>query len=117
MVSIFPAFLLLTRVPTPVIIIAAVFWIATLKSLYYGPLAALMSELLPPATRATGLGLGYNIGVMTFGGMGPVVMTWLGGIPLFGDLAPGYYLTLISAISLAALTVIRTTGADNLGRG
>ncbi len=70
--TIFPTFLLLTNVPTPVIIIATVLWIATLKSLYYGPLAALMSELLPPATRATGLGLGYNIGVMTFGGMGPL---------------------------------------------
>jgi MFS transporter, MHS family, proline/betaine transporter len=117
LVSIFPAFLLLTKVPTPAIVIAAVFWIATLKSLYYGPLAALMSELLPSATRATGLGLGYNIGVMTFGGMGPVVMTWLGSIPLVGDLAPGYYLTLISVISLFALIVIRRTGADHLGRG
>jgi len=55
LISIFPAFLLLTNVPTPTIIIVAVLWIATLKSLYYGPLAALMSELLPPATRATGL--------------------------------------------------------------
>jgi MHS family proline/betaine transporter-like MFS transporter len=117
LVSIFPAFLLLTKVPTPVIIIAAVFWIATLKSLYYGPLAALMSELLPPATRATGLGLGYNIGVMTFGGMGPVVMTWLGSIPVVGSLAPGYYLTLICIISLSALIVIRRTGADSLDRG
>src|ERR1700722_9193866 len=68
LISIFPAFLLLTKVPTPTIIIVAVFWIATLKSLYYGPLAALMSELLPAETRATGLGLGYNIGVMIFGG-------------------------------------------------
>jgi len=112
LISIFPAFLLLTRVPTPVVIIAAVFWIATLKSLYYGPLAALMSELLPPETRATGLGLGYNIGVMVFGGMGPVTMAWLGGFAVIGDLAPGYYLTLICVLSLAALITIRRTGAN-----
>ncbi|HEY3795404.1 MAG TPA: MFS transporter [Bradyrhizobium sp.] len=112
LISIFPAFLLLTRVPTPVIIIAAVFWIATLKSLYYGPLAALMSELLPPATRATGLGLGYNVGVMVFGGMGPVTMAWLGGFAAIGDLAPGYYLTLICVLSLAALITIRRTASD-----
>jgi hypothetical protein len=112
LISIFPAFLLLTRVPTPVVIIAAVFWIATLKSLYYGPLAALMSELLPPETRATGLGLGYNIGVMVFGGMGPVTMAWLGGFAAIGDLAPGYYLTLICVLSLAALITIRRTGAN-----
>jgi MFS transporter, MHS family, proline/betaine transporter len=112
LISIFPAFLLLTNVPTPAVIIAAVFWIATLKSLYYGPLAALMSELLPAETRATGLGLGYNIGVMIFGGMGPVTMAWLGGFPAIGDLAPGYYLTLIGVLSLVALIAIRRTAAE-----
>ena len=112
LISIFPAFLLLTKMPTATIIVVVVFWIATLKSLYYGPLAALMSELLPPATRATGLGLGYNVGVMTFGGMGPVTMAWLGGFPAIGDLAPGYYLTLIAVISLFTLITIRRTAAN-----
>jgi MHS family proline/betaine transporter-like MFS transporter len=110
--SIFPAFLLITRDPTPVVIVGAVFWLATLKSLYYGPLAALMSELLPAATRATGLGLGYNVGVTLFGGMGPVTMTWLGSIAIIGDLAPGYYLTLVCMVSLYALITIRRTSAD-----
>jgi MHS family proline/betaine transporter-like MFS transporter len=113
LVSIYPAFLLLTRNPTPIIIVGAVFWLATLKSLYYGPLAALMSELFPAATRATGLGLGYNIGVTLFGGMGPVIMTWLGGIALIGDLAPGYYLTLVCVVSLCALITIRRTSTDS----
>jgi MHS family proline/betaine transporter-like MFS transporter len=112
LLSIYPAFLLITRNPTPVVIVGAVFWLSTLKSLYYGPLAALMSELLPPAARATGLGLGYNIGVTLFGGMGPVIMTWLGGIAFIGDLAPGYYLTLIGLISLYSLITIRRTSAD-----
>jgi MHS family proline/betaine transporter-like MFS transporter len=109
--SIVPAFLLLTRNPTPIVIIMAVFWLATLKSLYYGPLAALMSELLPAATRATGLGLGYNIGVMVFGGMGPAIMASLGGIALIGDLAPAYYLTVVCVLSLYALITIRKTPA------
>jgi MFS transporter, MHS family, proline/betaine transporter len=115
LVSIYPAFLLITRHPTPTVIVVAVFWLSTLKSLYYGPLAALMSELLPAATRATGLGLGYNIGVTLFGGMGPVIMTWLGTIALIGDLAPGYYLTLVGMVSLSALITIRRTSADSLG--
>jgi MHS family proline/betaine transporter-like MFS transporter len=112
LISIYPAFLLITRNPTPVVIVVAVFWLATLKSLYYGPLAALMSELLPAATRATGLGLGYNIGVTLFGGMGPVVMTWLGSIAIIGDLAPSYYLTLVCLVSLYALVTIRRISAD-----
>jgi MHS family proline/betaine transporter-like MFS transporter len=114
LISIFPAFLLLTKIPTAAIIIVVVFWIAGLKSLYYGPLAALMSELLPAETRATGLGLGYNIGVMIFGGMGPVTMAWLGGFPTIGDLAPGYYLTAVGVLSLAALITIRRTAADTM---
>ncbi len=109
--SIYPAFLLLTRNPTPTVIVVAVLWLATLKSLYYGPLAALMSELFPAATRGTGLGLGYNIGVTLFGGIGPVIMASLGGIAFIGDLAPGYYLTLVCAVSLFALVVIRKTSA------
>ena len=73
-----------------------------------------MSELLPAETRATGLRLGYNIGVMIFGGMGPVTMAWLGGFPVIGDLAPGYYLTAVGVLSLAALITIRRTAADKM---
>ena len=106
--SIFPMFLLITKDPVPGVIIFAVFWLSTLKALYYGPLAALMAELLPAATRATGLGLGYNIGVTLFGGMGPATMTWLGGFALIGALAPGYYLTAVATLSLATLLTIHT---------
>jgi MFS transporter, MHS family, proline/betaine transporter len=51
--------------------------------------------------------------VTLFGGMGPVIMTSLGGIAFIGDLAPGYYLTVVCLLSLYALVVIRkiTAGA------
>jgi MHS family proline/betaine transporter-like MFS transporter len=109
--SIIPAFLLLTRNPVPAVIVLSVFWLAALKALYYGPLAALMSELLPASTRATGLGLGYNIGVTIFGGMGPVTMAWLGGFALIGDLAPAWYLTSVAILSLCTLITIRRKSA------
>jgi MHS family proline/betaine transporter-like MFS transporter len=112
LVSIFPAFLLLTRTPVPAVIIIAVVYLAALKAIYFGPLAALMSGLFPPATRATGLGLSYNIGVTMFGGMGPAIMTWFGGFAPIGDLAPGYYLTVVCVLSLWALMTIRRTSAD-----
>lgn len=111
LVTIYPAFYILTNYPTPAVIIAAVFVVAALKALYYGPLAALMAELLPAETRATGLGLGYNIGVTIFGGMGPAIMTALGTIAFIGDMAPGYYLSLIALLSLASLFTIRKLGA------
>lgn len=111
LLSVFPMFLLITRDPVPAVIVFVVFVLSTLKALYYGPLAALMAELLPPATRATGLGLGYNIGVTLFGGMGPATMTWLGGFALIGDLAPGYYLTAVAILSLGTLLTIHATAA------
>jgi MFS transporter, MHS family, proline/betaine transporter len=111
--AIFPAFLLLTGKPTPAIIVIAIVAFGALKGLYLGPIAALMSELFPPATRATGLGLSYNIGVTVFGGMGPAIMTWLGTFPAIGELAPGYYLTAVCVLSLSALVTIRVKGADS----
>src|SRR6516225_3460814 len=109
--AIFPAFLLLTGKPTPATIVVAIVAFGALKGLYLGPIAALMSELFPPATRATGLGLSYNIGVTMFGGMGPAIMTWLGSFALIGELAPGYYLTVICVLSLWALVTIRVMKA------
>jgi MFS transporter, MHS family, proline/betaine transporter len=110
--AIFPAFLLLTGRPTPAIIIVAIVTFGALKGLYLGPIAALMSELFPAATRATGLGLSYNIGVTVFGGMGPAIMTWLGTFSAIGELAPGYYLTAVCVLSLWALVTIRVMKAD-----
>jgi MHS family proline/betaine transporter-like MFS transporter len=111
--AIFPAFLLLTGKPTPAIIVMAIVAFGALKGLYLGPIAALMSELFPPATRATGLGLSYNIGVTIFGGMGPAIMTWLGTFAAIGELAPGYYLTAVCIFSLWALVTIRVMSADS----
>lgn len=110
LLAIYPAFYILTTYPTPGVIIGAVFVVAALKALYYGPLAALMAELLPAETRATGLGLGYNIGVTIFGGMGPAIMTALGTVAFIGDMAPGYYLSLVAILSLASLFTIRKSG-------
>jgi len=113
LVSAFPAFLILTRTPTPMVIILVVLCLGTMKALYFGPLAALMSELFPPVTRGTGLGLSYNIGVTVFGGMSPVTMAWMGSFAFFGNLAPGYYITLCGIVSLCALVTIRRTKADD----
>ena len=40
-------------------------------------------------------------------------MTWMGSFALIGDLAPGYYIAVIAALSLCALMTIRKTAADS----
>ena len=78
LIAIFPVYLLLSGKPSGAIIVLAVLLLGSLKALYLGASAALMSELFPASTRATGLGLSYNIGVTAFGGSGPAIATWLG---------------------------------------
>jgi MHS family proline/betaine transporter-like MFS transporter len=113
--AIFPVYLLLSGKPSATVIVLAVLLLGSLKALYLGAAAALMSELFPAATRATGLGLSYNIGVTAFGGSGPAIVTWLGSFALIGDLAPGYYLTAVCLFSLWALIMIRLRAADSHG--
>ena len=112
LLAIFPLYLLLASKPSGTIIVLAVLLLGSLKALYLGAVAALMSELFPAGTRATGLGLSYNIGVTVFGGMGPATVTWLGTFAVIGDLAPGYYLTAVCLFSLWALITIHRTRAD-----
>jgi MHS family proline/betaine transporter-like MFS transporter len=38
-------------------------------------------------------------------------VTWLGGFALIGDLAPGYYLTVVGIFSLGTLLTIHATSA------
>src|SRR6201996_4743837 len=114
LVAIFPVYLVLAGEPSGAVIVLLVLLLGSLKALYLGASAALMSELFPAATRATGLGLSYNIGVLAFGGSGPAIATWLGTFPLIGDhLAPGYYLTAVCLFSLWALITIRSRRADS----
>ena len=113
--AIFPVYLLLAGKPSGTVIVLAVLLLGSLKALYLGASAALMSELFPAATRATGLGLSYNIGVTAFGGSGPAIATWLGSFTLIGNLAPGDYLTAVCIFSLWSLITIRLRAADRYG--
>ena len=115
LLAIFPVYLVLAGKPSGAIIVLAVLLLGSLKALYLGASAALMSELFPASTRATGLGLSYNIGVTAFGGSGPAIATFLGSFALIGDLAPGYYLTAVCIFSLWALITIRLRAADRYG--
>ena len=81
-------------------------WLGALKACYSGVLPALMSEIFPTETRASGLSISYNIAVTIFGGFAPLIITWL--ITATGDkLAPSYYLIGCAFASLIALLAIR----------
>ena len=105
----YPAFYLMAAWPSLVTCIIAVGWLQLCKAGYSGVLPSLMSEQFPVETRAIGVALGYSISVSIFGGLAPLVATWL--IAVTGDaLSPSYYLIFCALLSLFALMGIQWRG-------
>src|SRR5437763_4658671 len=87
----YPAFYLMAAWPSLATCIIAVAWLQLVKAGYSGVLPLLMSEPFRVEIRSVGVGLGYSVSVSVFGGLAPLVATWL--IATTGDsLSPSYYL-------------------------
>src|SRR5262244_1381464 len=109
----YPVFYLMAAWPSLAACIIAVGWLQLVKAAYSGVLPSLMSEQFPVDTRAIGVSLGYSVSVSVFGGLAPLVATWL--IAQTGDpLSPSYYLIFTALLSLIALIAIgrRTARRD-----
>jgi MHS family proline/betaine transporter-like MFS transporter len=105
-VLIYPLFALLVAVPGLTVMLGMLAVLGVLKAAYFGPMGALMANLFPAETRATGMAVGYNIGVAVFGGFTPFIATWL--IATTGSaLSPSFWVMLTATVSLVALTTIR----------
>jgi MFS transporter, MHS family, proline/betaine transporter len=102
----YAAFWLMAGWPSLATCIIAVCWLQLLKAGYSGVLPSLLSEQFPVETRAIGVALSFSIAVSIFGGLAPLVATWLIGAT--GDsLSPSYYLIFTAALSLVALIAIQ----------
>ncbi|MBI0325470.1 MFS transporter [Burkholderia plantarii] len=107
-VTIYPVFKILNEHASLGALMAMMAWLGLLKALYFGALPALMAEIFPVETRATGMAVSYNIGVTIFGGFAPLIVASL--IQTTGSkLAPAFYLMLLGVISLVALWRCRKT--------
>jgi MFS transporter, MHS family, proline/betaine transporter len=105
----YPAFYLMTAWPSLAACIIAVSWLQLCKAGYSGVLPSLMAEQFPVESRAIGVSLGYSASVSIFGGLAPLVATWL--IAITGDrLSPSYYLIGTALLSLVALMAIQSRG-------
>jgi MHS family proline/betaine transporter-like MFS transporter len=102
----YPAFLLIDAFPTLAMLMAVILGLSVLQSVYAAPIPALMGEMFPPDVRGVGMSVGYSFGIMVFGGVTPLVSTWL--ISVTGHrTAPGLYLAAAGTVTLLALTAIR----------
>ncbi|MET8468328.1 MFS transporter [Streptomyces sp. NPDC006422] len=103
---IYPMFALLVSAPSLALLIGVVMVMALCKACYYGPMGALMAGIFPTGTRATGMAVGYNIGVTVFGGFTPMIAAWL--LDVTGQqAAPAYWVALAAVASLSSLFVLR----------
>jgi len=102
----YPAFYLMAAWPSLAACIIAVGWLQFVKAGYSGVLPSLLSEQFPVEVRAIGVSLGFSTAVSIFGGLAPLVATWL--IAVTGDsLSPSYYLILTALLSLLSLMAIQ----------
>jgi MFS transporter, MHS family, proline/betaine transporter len=85
-----------------------------LMGVYYGPLPAILVEAAPPAVRCTAVALGYNICYAVFGGLSPLVATWL--VQREGnEIAPAFLIMASAAVTFATLFWFRETYRGSFG--
>jgi MFS transporter, MHS family, proline/betaine transporter len=102
----YPAFWLMAAWPSLAACIIAVAWLQLVKAGYSGVLPSLLSEQFPVEVRAIGVSLSFSTAVSIFGGLAPLVATWL--IAQTGDpLSPSYYLIFTALLSLVAVIAIQ----------
>jgi MHS family proline/betaine transporter-like MFS transporter len=102
-----PLFSLMHSSPTVLTLTVVQVVFGIMLALYFAPLPALYAELFPTHVRTTGMAVGYNLGVLVFGGFTAVIFTWL--IEITGSsLAPSFYYIAVAVVSLIAVLFART---------
>lgn len=80
-------------------------WLSFLYGSYNGATIVALTEIIPAQVRTTGFSLAYSLATAMFGGLTPLLSTWL--IEASGDkAAPGYWLAGAGAISLVATYLV-----------
>ena len=101
----YPAMLWLVDEPTFWKLLAVELWFSFLYGSYNGATIVALTEIIPVQVRTTGFSLAYSLATAMFGGLTPLLSTWL--IEASGDkAAPGYWLAGAGAISLVATYLV-----------
>ena len=102
-----PIFWLLNH-PSALLAQAGQLGLVLVLGVYYGGLPALLVEAAPPGVRCTAVSLGYNICYGVFGGLSPLVATWL--VARTGDeIAPAFLIMAAAAVTFITMFWFRET--------
>ncbi len=98
----YPALLWLGAQPSFTRLLTVELWLSFLYGSYNGAMVVYLTELMPPAVRASGFSLAYSLATALFGGFTPSICTYL--IQRTGNRAmPGAWLSFAAAASLVAV--------------
>ncbi len=101
-----PLFQLVVAVPSVAVLTVVQVVFGLLMASYFGPLPGLYADLFPTNVRSTGMAVGYNVGVLVFGGFTGAIFTFL--IESTGSsTAPSIYFVVIALLSLATVVTAR----------
>lgn len=78
-----------------------------LMGMIFGPMSAVLPEMFPTNVRYTGSGISYNVSSILGAAVAPFIATALAAN--HGVTSVGYYLIVVSAISLLAVVLMRET--------
>ena len=111
----YPAMAWLAHAPSFGRLLAVELWLSFLYASYNGAMVVTLTEIVPEALRASGFSLAYSLATALFGGFTPAIAQAL--IHWTGDrAAPGAWLSLAAAVSLAAALVSARPAGQALTR-
>lgn len=100
--------------PEPVVVWLGQLAFALLLAGYMGGQPAAMAELFPRHVRVSAVSVAYNIGIGIFGGLTPMLVTFL--IQRTGnDFVPGYFIAAAAGLSFLGLLGMRRADRGSLG--
>ena len=104
-VSAYPALSWLIATPSFGHMVLVELWLSFLYASYNGATIVALTEIIPLQVRTTGFSLAYSLATALFGGLTPLLSTWL--IEASGDkAAPGYWMAGAGLISLIATFLV-----------
>jgi len=101
----YPALLWLVSSPSFIRLLVVELWLSCLYGSYNGAMVVYLTEIMPPAVRATGFSIAYSLATAIFGGFTPAICTYL--IHLTGNRAvPGLWVSFGAICGLTATLLL-----------
>jgi MFS transporter, MHS family, citrate/tricarballylate:H+ symporter len=106
LVSILPAFYIISHYRTTATLLGATAVLTTLASLAVPPVLTWLTESLPATIRSSGVAIVYAVSIAIFGGSTEYAVAWLTKVT-GNPMAPAWYWTVAAIIGLAATIATR----------